>query len=152
MRTSPLFLTLLVAVGLGLIAVPVWRLTSTDPAVAVADGGADPTEVDLESAELLVWVSHTPAQVVVRQDGNELARLVFEEDGLQEEVVAIEMVGASDEWVFDVEADFAAVEGAPESAVEVAVLPAGAEKQGVMLRVAGFADERVRIAVPEEEN
>jgi len=153
MRTSPLFLTFLVVVGLGLIAVPVWRLTSTDPdARAAAGAGAERESADMESAELLIWVSHLPAEVVVSQAGEELARVDFAVDGLQEEVVPVAMARGTDEWVLDVRADFSGVDGAPESAVEVAVLPAGGEKRGGMLRVSGYADERVRIAVPTDED
>lgn len=144
-------MTFLVAVGLGLIAIPVWKLTSAPATVATAvDDGRAPVVDGLESVELLVWVSHVPANVVVGQDGRELAVFSFDADGMQEVIEQVDVAITGDAVSLDVTADFSGVTGADESAVEIGVLRDGAEKRTTFFRVSGYADERVRVDVPHE--
>lgn len=82
MRPSPLFLLVLVTVGLGLIAVPLVRLTGASAASRPGPAAApDPTAT---APRIPTWLrlrfTHPPERVSLRQDGRELAEVAMPTD------------------------------------------------------------------------
>lgn len=144
MRTSPLFLTLLVVIGLGLIAIPVWRLTSAAEVEAGVGSRSTVESGETDEVEVLVWVSHLPAVVTLSYADRPDDQSVFEfsADGEGQELVGELVVATSTgDIALDVQAEFP---NGDDGAVEIGLLRDGEEKVSRLFRVTGFADERVR--------
>ena len=144
MRVSPLLLTIFVLLGLAAIAVPVWRLTSGNPAYSQIHA-ADQKEADLEGedVDLVIWVSHIPAVVTLRSAGGKATTMTIGEDGLQE--VYTELALPVDQnmasLIVTVEHESAV---AVESALSITANRGDHEAREAFFKFVGFGEEELK--------